>query len=176
MLINRSSHRLGVTLMELLLVVAVLAVLAPITVPIVSSYFSGSKDMAVTHQVIDLVSHSRSMGLMGRNAEAAISFENASSAFNAGGNKSNLPDGFTLANFKVNGANSDDLAVAFDISGNISCNGIPAASASVDIKHNGVKISTVYMNGIGIPVPEMTASVDPANPSGPGSNSGCRWF
>lgn len=171
MLINRS----GVTLMELLLVVAVLAVLAPITVPVVSSYSSVSKDMAVTHQVIDMVSHTRSMGLMGRKAEALITFENASSAFEIGGSKNNLPDGFTLGNFKVNGVNTANMSVAFDISGNIVCNGGVAASASVDLMHSGVKISTVYMNGIGIPVPEMTASVDPANPSGSGPGGRCGW-
>lgn len=175
MLHNRSDRRLGVTLMELLLVVAVLAVLAPITVPIVSSYFSGSKDLAVTHQVIDIVSHTRSMGLMGRNAESLIGFVNASSTFHAGGGRSSLPDGFTFANFKVNGANKNTLSVDFDISGNIVCNGAAAASASVDIKSDGVKISTVHLSGIGIPVPEMTASVNPANPSGAGSKS-CRWF
>ncbi|HOI89946.1 MAG TPA: prepilin-type N-terminal cleavage/methylation domain-containing protein, partial [Candidatus Rifleibacterium sp.] len=63
----------GVTLMELLLVVAVLAVVAPITVPVVSSYMEGSKDLAVTHKMVDLVAHARSMGLMGRNTEATIS-------------------------------------------------------------------------------------------------------
>lgn len=166
---------MGVTLMELLLVVAVLAVIAPITFPVASSYFSGSKDLAVTHQVVDLVSHTRSMGLMGRQAESVIGFENASSTFYAGGGQSNLPAGFTFGDFKVAGANSTALSVAFGINGNIVCNGANVGSASVDLKKDGVKISTVHMSGIGIPVPEMTASVDPANPSGSGSRR-CRWF
>ncbi len=169
------GQRPGVTLMELLLVVAVLAVVAPITVPVVSSHMEGSKDLAITHQMVDLVAHTRSMGLMGRNTEATISFVNASSAYDAGGNKNNLPAGFTLGDFKVGGANSTALSVVFGIDGNIACNGSNAGSASVDIKRNGVKISTIHMNGVGIPVPEMTASVNPANPSGSGSTR-CRWF
>lgn len=171
---NTSGRRMGVTLMELLLVVAVLAVVAPITVPVVSSYFAGSKDLAVTHQVIDLVSHTRSMGLMGRTAESVIGFENASSTFSAGGSKSNLPAGFTFGDFKVAGANSTALSVVFGIDGNIICNGAVVASASVDLKKDGVKVSTVHMSGIGIPVPEMTAS-DPANSSG-SVRRRCRWF
>jgi type II secretory pathway pseudopilin PulG len=165
----------GVTLMELLLVVAVMAVMAPIAVPPMTSYLAGRNDVAVTHQMVDMVSHCRTMGLMGRTAESVISFVNASGTVSAAGDSLLLPAGFTLGNFKVNGATSAALSVGFGINGNIVCNGSDAASASVDIFRDGTKISTVHMNGIGIPIPQMTASVDPANPSGSGSRR-CRWF
>lgn len=168
-------HSSGVTLMELLLVVAVVAIIAPIAVPPLSSGLSANGDLATTHQLIDMVSHTRTMGLMGRTAESVIAFTNNSASLNRGGSNVTLPDGFTVGGFKVNGAAVTNLSVAFAINGNIACNGAAANNASVDLKRGGATVSTINMNGIGIPVPDMTASVDPANPSGSAGRR-CRWF
>lgn len=165
----------AVTLMELLLVVAVLAVLAPIVVPPMTSYVATRNDEPATRQIIDLISHTRTLGLLGRRDEAIISFTNNSPTISVGGVAHTLPAGYRVANFRIVTTPTTNLSVAFAISGNISCNGSAAESASVELQRGGVTIRTINLLGVGIPEPVLTASVDPANPS-PSVSGRCRWF
>jgi len=162
--------------MELLLVVAVLAVLAPVTFPAYTAYVASRGDVAATYKLIDLVSHTRSMGLMVRGGDSTIVFTNNSASVSAGGTAISLPDGYTVSGFKVDGSTVTNLSVLFKIDGNIRCNNADASAASIDLKRDGTTISIINMNGIGVPVPQMTAAVDPANPSGASGSGGCRWF
>lgn len=167
----------GVTLMELLLVVAIMAIIAPLAVPTATSYLASRGDIAATQNMIDMVAHVRSMGLLGRTTESVITFNDNAAVIDRGGRTVALPAGFTVGGLKVDGAGVVSLSVVFKIDGNIVCNNSTANTASVELKRDGQTISTVQMNGLGIPVPVMTAAVDPANPSGSGSsNSSCRWF
>ncbi|NCB39046.1 MAG: prepilin-type N-terminal cleavage/methylation domain-containing protein [Erysipelotrichia bacterium] len=169
----------GVTLMELLLVVAVLAVIAPLAVPPMTAHMASRNDLATTGMLIDAVSHTRTMGLLGRKTEAVITFSRNSSTVNRGGQTITLPAGFTTDNIKIDGADTADLSTVFMINGNIRCNNADAQNASIDLKRNGTTISTINLNGIGIPTPEISAAVDPANPSaggGVGGSGGCSWL
>ena len=154
----------GVTLLELLLVVAVLAVLAPIAVPTLTEEMGKQDDVAALKKLQDQVMHVRSLGLIGRKNDGFMQL--ASDTVKTGGNPFALGAGYSVASFTVDGKKVSQLDVRFRIDGGIECNGAPATSASMVLLRHGKLVGTVNMFGMGIPQPEMKSS----------GGRGCRWL
>ena len=115
---------LGVTLVELLLVVALMAVIAPITYPLALQMLTETNDQPVANLVRESVSHANSMGLIGRDKESQLSFESGESLFyRADKDKAvSLPDGYEIGDIYLDGKIASAADIKFKLSGKIVAN------------------------------------------------------
>lgn len=149
-----SCRHHGVTLTELLLVVAVMGVLTLVSAAPVGNFLTTGNDLNAVHQVVEMISHARSMGLTGR-SDAAISFQSGSSAISLTGTNYSLPAGYLVANLKIGATGVANLSIRFTVNGNIICNESMAALATLEVRRGGEHISTVSIPGMEIPIPSL---------------------
>jgi len=163
---NTSVRRTGVTLMELLLVVAVLAVVTGIAYPSMYPAMEGRNDIAVLHQILTSISHARAMGIMGRDAEAQ--FDMQSSAFNYDG-KNLLTQGYYLSNMLVDSDSVEAMNVKFNFGGRLFIDGDYRDQARFALKRTGFSdvIGTITLLPVGLPIIDGGSTDNPSssNPS-----------
>lgn len=136
---------LGVTLVELLLVVALMAVIAPITYPLASQMLTETNDQPVANLVRESVSHANSMGLIGRDKESQLSFESGESLFyRADKDKAvSLPDGYEIGDIYLDGEKVSSADIKFKLSGKILANNNEIDKLVVEVKRGGTVLESV---------------------------------
>ena len=85
----------GFTLLELLLVIAVLAVLAAAGAPYISEAFTTMHDGTAEQMTTNLIASARSMAIAGRVKEATITFK-SDGTITLGDNTYKLPSNFSI--------------------------------------------------------------------------------
>lgn len=145
---------LGVTLVELLLVVALMAVIAPITYPLASQMLTETNDQPVANLVRESVSHANSMGLIGRDKESQLSFESGESLFYRADKAVSLPDGYEIGDIYLylDGKKESAADIKFKLSGKIVANNISGKIVAndteidklvVEVKRGGTVLESV---------------------------------
>lgn len=114
----------GFTLMELLLVIAVLAVLTAVSMPYFSEAYSSVNDGTAEQMTINLISSTRSMAIAGRVNESTITFK-SDGTITIGNNSYKLPSNFSIDI-------SSDKSFTFGLDGAVT-----PANESITIKRNG---------------------------------------
>lgn len=136
----------GVTLLELLLVVALAAVIAPITYPLALQMMTESNDRPVANLVRESVSHANSMGLIGRDKESQLSFESGESLFYRADKAVSLPDGYEIGDIYLDGLDGEKVSSAdikFKLSGKIVANDTEIEKLVVEVKRGGTVLESV---------------------------------
>ena len=121
---KRINNIKGFTLMELLLVIAVLAVLAAAGMPYINEAYITMHDGTAEQMTTNLIASARSMAIAGRVKEATITFK-SDGTITVGDNTYKLP-----SNFSIN-VNSDK-SFTFQLDGTV----IPS-NETITIKRNG---------------------------------------
>ena len=85
----------GFTLMELLLVVAVLAILAAVTMPYFNEAYLTINDGPAEQMVVNLIASAKSMAIAGRVKESTITFKK-DGTITIGDNSYKLPSNFSI--------------------------------------------------------------------------------
>lgn len=134
---------LGVTLVELLLVVALMAVIAPITYPLASQMLTETNDQPVANLVRESVSHANSMGLIGRDKESQLSFESGESLFYRADKAVSLPDGYEIGDIYLDGDKNTVADVKFRLNGKIQANDGDIGKLVVEVKRGGTVFESV---------------------------------
>ena len=139
---------LGVTLVELLLVVALMAVIAPITYPLALQMLTETNDQPVANLVRESVSHANSMGLIGRDKESQLSFESGKSSFSRADKAVSLPDGYEIGDIylygeKLDGEKVSSADIKFKLSGKIVANNTEIDKLVVEVKRGGTVLESV---------------------------------
>ena len=94
-MINYLKKSKGFTLMELLLVVAVLAILAAVTMPYFNEAYLTMNDGPAEQMTVNLISSARSMAIAGRVKESTITFKK-DGTITVGDNIYKLPSNFSI--------------------------------------------------------------------------------
>ncbi|MDD2623628.1 MAG: hypothetical protein PHQ02_02250 [Candidatus Riflebacteria bacterium] len=134
---------LGVTLVELLLVVALMAVIAPITYPLALQMLTETNDQPVANLVRESVSHANSMGLIGRDKESQLSFESGKSSFSRADKAVSLPDGYEIGDIYLDGEKESAADIKFKLSGKIVANNTEIDKLVVEVKRGGTVLESV---------------------------------
>lgn len=137
---------LGVTLVELLLVVALMAVIAPITYPLASQMVTETNDQPVANLVRESVSHANSMGLIGRDKESKLSFKSGESLFYRADKAVSLPDGYEIGDIYLNDKEELEgvrVDIKFKLSGKIVANNREIEKLVVEVKRGGTVLESV---------------------------------
>lgn len=136
---------LGVTLVELLLVVALMAVIAPITYPLALQMMTESNDRPVANLVRESVSHANSMGLIGRDKESQLRFESGEPLFyrDRADKAVSLPDGYKIGDIYLDGKIASAADIKFKLSGKIVANNTEIDKLVVEVKRGGTVLESV---------------------------------
>ena len=118
------NNKNGFTLMELLLVVAVLAVLAAAGMPYLSEAYITMHDGTAEQMTTNLIASARSMAIAGRVNEATITFK-SDGTITIGDNTYKLPSNFSIDI-------DSDKSFTFQLDGTV----IPS-NETITIKRNG---------------------------------------
>lgn len=102
----------GFTLMELLLVVAVIAILAAAVMPYISEAYLTMNDGPAEQMTINLISSARSMAIAGRVNESTITFKQ-DGTITIGDNEYKLPSNFS---FDI----TSDKSFTFELDGKVT--------------------------------------------------------
>ena len=124
MMLNHIKKSSGFTLMELLLVVAVLAILAIAAMPYFSEAYVTMNDSTAEQMTVNLISSARSMAIAGRVNESTITFKSDGTIM-IGDNTYKLPSNFS---FDI----SSDKSFTFGIDGTVS-----PENQTITIQRNG---------------------------------------
>lgn len=156
---KKPNRRIGVTLMELLLVVALLAIVAPVTYPVAMDAFSTTNDRPAVNMVKSGLAHAFSLGLIGRDAESKLVLEAGKPYYkkNNGQSQVDLPDGYTIGKiqfFDENGieklvsdeGSSNEINVGFSLLGKVIANGTEYAKVKVQVKNGADVIENIELN------------------------------
>mgnify|MGYP003431696072 FL=1 len=114
----------GFTLMELLLVVAVLAILAAVSMPYFNEAYLTINDGPAEQMVVNLISSTKSMAIAGRVKESTITFKK-DGTITIGDNSYKLPSNFSIDI-------SSDKSFTFELDGKVT-----PSDQSITIKRNG---------------------------------------
>ena len=114
----------GFTLMELLLVVAVIAILAAAVMPYISEAYLTMNDGPAEQMTINLISSARSMAIAGRVNESTITFKQ-DGTITIGDNEYKLPSNFS---FDI----TSDKSFTFELDGKVT-----PQNQTITIKRNG---------------------------------------
>lgn len=123
-MLNHIKKSSGFTVMELLLVVAVLAVLAALIVPYYSEASLSVNDGTAEQMTTNLISAARSMAIAGRVNESTITFK-SDGTITVGDNTYKLPSNFSIDI-------SSDMSFTFGLDGKVS-----PENQTITIKRNG---------------------------------------
>ena len=124
MMLNHIKKSSGFTLVELLLVVAVIAVLAAVCMPYFSDGYVTMNDATAEQMTINLISTARSMAIAGRVNESTISFK-PDGTISIGDNIYKLPSNFTIDI-------TEETSFTFGLDGTVS-----PVNQTITIKRNG---------------------------------------
>ena len=102
----------GFTLMELLLVVAVLAILAAVSMPYFNEAYLTMNDGPAEQMTVNLISTARSMAIAGRVNESTITFKKDGTIL-IGDNSYKLPSNFSIDI-------SSDQSFTFELDGKVN--------------------------------------------------------
>ena len=102
----------GFTLMELLLVIAVLAILVAVSMPYISEAYLTMNDGPAEQMTINLISSARSMAIAGRVNESTITFKQ-DGTITIGDNSYKLPSNFS---FDI----TSDKSFTFELDGKVT--------------------------------------------------------
>lgn len=102
----------GFTLMELLLVVAVLAILAAVGMPYISEAYLTMNDGPAEQMTVNLISSARSMAIAGRVNESTITFKQ-DGTITIGNNSYKLPSNYSIDI-------SSDKSFTFELDGKVT--------------------------------------------------------
>ena len=105
-MVHTNNKKYGFTVMELLLVVAVLAVLAALIVPYYSEASLSVNDGTAEQMTTNLIATARSMAIAGRVNESTITFK-SDGTITVGDNTYKLPSNFSID------ISSDILSISF---------------------------------------------------------------
>ncbi|MBQ3643648.1 MAG: prepilin-type N-terminal cleavage/methylation domain-containing protein [Candidatus Riflebacteria bacterium] len=114
----------GFTLMELLLVVAVLAILAAVTMPYFNEAYLTMNDGPAEQMTVNLISSARSMAIAGRVKESTITFKK-DGTITVGDNIYKLPSNFSIDI-------TSDKSFTFELDGKVT-----PQNETITIKRNG---------------------------------------
>jgi type II secretory pathway pseudopilin PulG len=183
---KKPNRRIGVTLMELLLVVGLLAIVAPVTYPVAMDAFSTTNDRPAVNMVKGALTHAFSMGLIGREKESKMILEPGKPYYkkNNGEVEEALPDGYNIGKVRlINGETTDEFVedspssnkgveVAFSVLGKIVAKtGVDYKvyeKINVEVKKGSEIIDNVELNNMELPEVELTGG-------GSNSNSRCSF-
>ncbi len=114
----------GFTLMELLLVVAVIAILAVLGMPYISEAYLTMNDGPAEQMTVNLISSARSMAIAGRVKESTITFKK-DGTITIGDNIYKLPSNFSIDI-------TSDKSFTFELDGKVT-----PQNETITIKRNG---------------------------------------
>ena len=123
-MINYLKKSKGFTLMELLLVVAVLAILAAVTMPYFNEAYLTMNDGPAEQMTVNLISSARSMAIAGRVKESTITFKK-DGTITVGDNIYKLPSNFSIDI-------TSDKSFTFELDGKVT-----PQNETITIKRNG---------------------------------------
>ena len=127
---NNYKKRCAFTLFELLLTIAIVAILVATAAPYFSKASLEANDGTAEQMVINLLASAKSMGIAGRIKESTITFKSDGSII-IGDSSYKLPPNFT---FDI----SSDKSFTFELNGTVT-----PANSSITIKRNGFSKSIV---------------------------------
>ncbi|MFZ2960085.1 MAG: type II secretion system protein [Candidatus Ozemobacteraceae bacterium] len=177
----------GVTLMELLLVVAIMAVISPILIPPVMENISIQRDEGAIQQVINCINTVRSMGLLGRKNDAKLTFTNSNQIL-MGLQTISLGNGYTIGGLMVGDASVSSFQAVFDITANVIVDGVPGTAGSFELhRPDGTVVvvdrrtgrTAIPLTGKSVPPLPPISPVEDPNPSSTSTTShrrGCAFF
>jgi prepilin-type N-terminal cleavage/methylation domain-containing protein len=141
------KKKYGVTLMELLLVIALLAIVTPVVYPIASQALVGANDAPAMNLLKETMAHANSMGLVGRDKESMLSFKSDDSFFYCGDRKLNLPDGYKIGKIYLGAENNktavDETNLKFRLKGQIMAGGVYTDRVEVEVKRGNLLLASV---------------------------------
>ena len=114
----------GFTLMELLLVIAVIAILAVVGMPYISEAYLTMNDGPAEQMTVNLISSARSMAIAGRVNESTITFKQ-DGTITVGDNVYKLPSNFSIDI-------TSDKSFTFELDGKVT-----PQNQTITIKRNG---------------------------------------
>ena len=121
---SKNSKNKGLTLIELLLAIAMFAILFFVCMPYFGEAYVSVNDGTAEQMVINLISSTKSMAVAGRVNESTITFK-ADGTINIGNSTYKLPSNFS---FDI----SDNKSFTFNLNGSVT-----PSNQSITIKRKG---------------------------------------
>lgn len=152
------KKKYGVTLMELLLVIALLAILTPVVYPLASQALVGANDAPAVNLLKETIAYANSMGFVGRAKESTLSFKAGDSFFHCGERKLNLPDGYKIGQIYLGSESVDETKIKFRLKGEIMADGVLTDSLKVEVKRGDLLLASVDAHSRIVELEDSTAA------------------